>query len=108
MDRSTVLGNPYVVRYERERHNGCVAYRALLRETMLGPRDGEGGGKVARVGGLAGFGGEVRPWDWDGARRAMGRLIEAHRSGANLWLLCHCAPRECHGNSIADWRRGLS
>ena len=68
------LGNPYVVRREEEREAACDAYEELL---LLGPTvAAERPGRVAEVGTMNGFFGEVRGWDGEAAQRELGRLIE--------------------------------
>ena len=102
MDRgASPLGNPYVVRGERERLAACHAYRRLLGATLAGGGQ-EDPEQVGLLGRLAGFGGEVRVWDWEGARREVERLREMARRGVLLELKCHCAPRPCHGETVRD------
>ena len=74
-----VLANPYVVGYEREREAAARAYRRLLRATIAGEGGDHGQDRVELVGRLAGFGGEVRGWEWGLARE-------------KLWLLQACRP----------------
>ena len=96
----SALGNPYVLGRERDREAVCDAYELLLGVTLmeadaLRARDWD----AARIGRACGFEGEVRSWDWDGARSAMADLRDVARGGP-LRLDCHCAPRRCHAESV--------
>ena len=79
-----MLASPYVVGYEREREAAVRAYRRLLRVTMAG--EGEyRQDRVELVGRLAGFGGEVRGWEWEPARE---RLWLLHACRPHVWRTC--------------------
>ena len=70
----SLLANPYVVGYEREREASGRAYRRLLRTTLVG-EGGPGRERVDLIGRLAGFGGEVRGWRWESARERLRTLL---------------------------------
>lgn len=92
------LGNPYVVRREEEREAACDAYEELL---LLGPTvAAERPGRVAEVGTMNGFFGEVRGWDGEAAQRELGRLTKI-ATAQPLRLDCHCHPRRCHAHTVA-------
>ena len=98
--RHSALGNPYVMGCERDRDAACTAYGRLLDATLAGVHAGPGREVVEMIGRCSGFGGEVRGWDWAGARREMEALRARVGAGERLRLLCHCAPRRCHGDEI--------
>ena len=70
----SLLANPYVVGYEREREASDRAYRRLLRTTLVGG-GGSGRERVELIGRLAGFGGEERGWWWEVARERLWLLL---------------------------------
>ena len=70
----SLLANPYVVGYEREREASGRAYRRLLRTTLVGG-GGPGRERVELIGRLAGIGGEVRGWRWESARERLRTLL---------------------------------
>ena len=76
------LGNPYTVRREEEREAACDAYEELL---LLGPTvAAERPWRVAEVGTMNGFFGEVRGWDGRGSPEGAG-----------------AADKNCHGTAAA-------
>ena len=107
VERSTPLGNPYVMRSEYDREAVCDAYHALLLETMGRP-DGDAPSRahVVALGVWCGFRGEVCDWDFRGARKMMGWLRWLwHQHAGDLVLLCgpRCKGLRCHAESIADF-----
>jgi hypothetical protein len=80
VDRSSILGNPYVMNGEADRDFVCNQYEIHFKKA------------VASVG---------SPF-----HKEMIRLYNLAKSGKHLNLMCHCAPKRCHGNTIRDFLRG--
>ena len=38
--------------------------------------------------------------------RRINELRKRHRAGENIRLLCHCTPKQCHGQTVAKLIRG--
>jgi Domain of unknown function (DUF4326) len=75
VDRKTALANPFVMNDESERDHTCDQFEA---------------------------------WAWNEARqegkfrRALLGLVEAHRQGKPLGLLCWCHPKRCHAETLRE------
>jgi len=77
IDRTTSLGNPFYMRDESMRNTVCDMYQEyFMRE--LEDRDSYVSQMVAG-------------------------LLKTVRSGKDLHLQCHCAPKRCHGNTIKQY-----
>lgn len=79
-DRSTLLGNPFVMRTERQRDAVCDKYDRHLKGVMTttGPRHAK-------------------------LRNLVIQLGERVVAGEHLALACWCAPRRCHLESVRRW-----
>ena len=98
------LGNPYVMRGEREREAVCDAYARLMASTMRHGGRACDQGWVRKVGELAGFWGEVREWDFAAAREETRALAQDARRWP-MTLACHCAPKRCHAETVCHYIR---
>lgn len=95
VDRRTALGNPFEMRGEHERDKVCEAYRRLLHDRH-DPR------AIAVDMGLR----LPEPrWCTEAAAaarlQAVAKLRRMVTHGGDVHLVCHCAPRRCHAESIA-------
>ena len=99
------LGNPYVMRGERDRDHVCNAYAVLLGRTV----DGEdlSAEDVFAIGAEHDCVGEVRRWDCGAVRRELSRLARIAEIQP-VRLDCHCHPARCHAqcvaSALAEWR----
>ena len=84
---------------DRERDTVCNAYEALLEMTMVDPRR-LSAEEVAAFGRGLGHTGPTRAWDGPSAHREIHHIANMSREREVL-LVCGCAPRRCHGESIA-------
>jgi len=73
IDRSSVLGNPYVLKKESDREEVIAKYELHLRDRLKNPKD---------------------PITIEFYR------ILALSKTTNLSLMCWCAPKPCHGEVI--------
>lgn len=79
-DRTTIFGNPFPMRSEADRDAVCDEYHEYFIERM-----------------------ESDP----GFALQVDRLAEKAQTEGYLRLGCHCAPKRCHGNTIAAYVRNL-
>ena len=73
IDRSSVLGNPFVMRTESERDLVCDQYAGRLNEQI----------KINKA-----------------VRDMLNRIWSLKKRGSNTALGCWCAPKRCHGDYI--------
>ena len=78
--RPNILGNPFYMQDESERESVIFKYHKYLQEEYR---------KRGKV--------------YD----ELLRLVDIVRSGQNLYLICFCAPKSCHGDVIAQAIRGI-
>jgi len=76
-DRSTVLGNPFVMRHESERDSVCDEYERYFSN------------KIASQDPV--YLNELR------------KLYKLGKQQGYLKLGCHCAPKRCHADTIANF-----
>lgn len=74
IDRQSPLGNPFRMGSESERDAVCDRYEEWFQV-------------------------QVRK-DGSAVRHAVVDLYRKHRDGKNIALMCWCAPKRCHGESI--------
>ena len=102
----SMLGNPYVLRWGaqgEQRDAVCNAYEDLFCESIAFGIDGVlPAARVAEIGARYGYTDAPRPWNSGAAARAFYRLRERVRGGERIALMCHCAPRRCHAESLAS------
>lgn len=106
VDRRSIFGNPFVLANAddaEQRAAVCDAHRECLRRALQSePVD------TRAVGARHGVTGEVRTCDWAAVAAAVRQLQAAmRRPGAvDLALMCHCAPRRCHADSLREALEG--
>jgi len=76
VDRSTPLGNPFVMRSESERNMVCERYASHFWA------------EVAKTGSAVNV--------------AANKLADEYRKG-NVTLACWCYPKRCHSETIRNW-----
>uniref|UniRef100_A0A7S4JZ92 DUF4326 domain-containing protein n=1 Tax=Prymnesium polylepis TaxID=72548 RepID=A0A7S4JZ92_9EUKA len=93
--RGTLFGNPLCMDCEEQRDDACAGFRSLLRDSSLSPY------AVAAQLGLRCHPVQARVVP---AHRYSLVLVLAHRvaAGRSLQLVCHCSPRRCHCEAIAE------
>jgi hypothetical protein len=79
-DRSTFLGNPYLMTYEKDRDRCCQRYERHLRHAMAS--------KGERFRSL---------------REAIQDIVKLVALGRSVALQCWCAPKRCHADSIKKY-----
>ena len=75
--RPYLLGNPIVMKSESDRQEVIDKFRALLTREMTRPESP--------------------------MRQEIMRLRRHHNNGANLELICFCAPKACHAEVIKEF-----
>lgn len=76
VDRSTPVGNPFPMLFERMRDNVCDRYKTW-------------------------FDAEINS-DNSAFKKYLETLIEVYKRYGQLRLFCWCAPRRCHAETIRD------
>ena len=80
-DRTTVVGNPFFMKTEKERNEVCEKYEAYFWKTLVHKT-------------------EVVEY--------LQQALDALASGRDGCLVCWCAPKRCHTATIANYLIGLS
>lgn len=78
--RGSVYGNPFIMQLEEERDTVCEAYQAYFDKRIV---------------------------EDPGFLEAMHRLARTARRQGYLKLECFCAPKRCHGETLANYVRHL-
>lgn len=76
VDRRTVVGNPYPMRYESERDTVCDMYEEYFKKVIVE--------NVA-------------------FKKYIDMLVEAYKRYGKLRLFCWCAPKRCHAETIKKY-----
>ena len=79
IDRSSVLGNPFIMDKESERNEVCRMYVTYFDQQVK--IDGDFRNEIIRIYRLA-------------------------KEGKNIALACWCAPKQCHGDYIKQFVEG--
>ena len=80
IDRSSVFGNPYPVQKSGGRARSIRKYKQYLWDAVCG--------KVE---------------NGDALVAALRELVKAYKGGTRLALICHCAPKPCHGDELRNF-----
>lgn len=78
--RPNILGNPFYMKDESERESVITKFHTYLQEEYRKRRE---------------------------VFNELMRLVDIIKSGQNLYLICFCAPKPCHGDIIAQAIRGI-
>jgi hypothetical protein len=76
VDRSSILGNPFILGKDGDRDTVCELYKQYFKEKILS-KDKK-------------FGNELE------------KLIEAYSTHKKLRLFCWCSPKRCHAETIKE------
>lgn len=79
INRDTIFGNKYHIGVDGTRKEVCVKYEKLAKARML-----KGGPFAKRI----------------------HALRKRYNAGESIRLLCHCFPKQCHGQTIMKLIRG--
>lgn len=79
VDRTSVLGNPFVMKNESLRDEVCDKYQTYFDNTIAHPEDNSA------------FMNELR------------RLYKLHKAYGKLRLFCWCYPKRCHAETIKEF-----
>jgi hypothetical protein len=77
--RPTALGNPYEIGACGDRDEACDLYEVWFNDHRGDPT----------------------------VRHMLNMLLEKHKREGNITLLCYCAPRRCHCDTIARYLNNL-
>lgn len=84
VDRTSCLGNPYVLGTDGDRTEVIWKFKRLLWSVM----------KSHQAGTLSSH-------DWPGIRMIAGlKTLRAAAREGDIWLVCHCYPEACHSDVI--------
>ena len=77
--RPHILGNPFPMYTESERDNACDKYKEWFDE-------------------------QVNRCAYDSPIKVvLTKIKEAHKIDINIYLVCFCAPKRCHGDIIKEY-----
>lgn len=80
VDRTSVLGNPFFMRYEWERDSVCSRYRVWFEQMLI-----------------------VKNSAGEAFKAELKRIIALYQEHGKLRLFCWCAPKHCHAEYIAEY-----
>jgi hypothetical protein len=87
VDRSSILGNPYLMLNESERESVCAKYEKWFLDIVTSETTNEKRKEF---------------------KAELQRLRTIYKKYGKLNLFCWCAPKKCHAETIRQWVNGSS